>query len=112
MKIAAHALVFSIALALSAGAAEVIDGAQVAAHQRCVFQAFAQEVQRARTFDPDLLNKAVGKCEKQLQPLRDRLIGLTHDASFADQVLTRIRDASRRGVAVAVIAYFGSQKQL
>lgn len=112
MKMAAHALAFSIVLASSAGAAEVIDSTQVAAHQRCVFQAFAQELQQVRTFDPDLLNKSVGKCEAMLRPLRDRLMGLTRDASFADQVLTRIREASRRGVAVAVIAYFGSQEQL
>jgi len=108
MKLAASLFLFSILASSSPGAADVIDQKLVALHQRCVFQKFAQAVKRARQFDPDLLGKSVAECESLLQPLKSKIIELTSDPAFADEVLAKVREASRRGVAVAVIADFGS----
>jgi hypothetical protein len=107
MKFAVSLLPFLILASSGAGAAEVIDQKVIALHQRCVFQAFAQAVERARQFEPGLLDKSVGECESILRSLKSQIINLTHDPAFADEVLAKVREASRKGVAVAVITDFG-----
>jgi hypothetical protein len=111
MKRAGGLLLISILASISADAVSVIDQKLVALHQRCVFQKFAQGVKRARQFDPDLLRKSVAECEPLLQSQKTKIVDLTGDPAFADQVLAKVREASKRGVTVAVIAYFGRGNQ-
>jgi hypothetical protein len=102
----------ALASASSAIAAEPIDKALVASHQRCVFDSFVKGVQAAQKFEPGLLSTAVANCEFILQPVKEQIVASTKDTNFAEQILEMIRGASRKGVVVAVIGYFGSGKEL
>jgi hypothetical protein len=75
----------------------------VAQHQKCVLRAFARDAGKASAYDPTLLDKAVGECEKILSPLKKSILARTHDPAFADNILDKIRRASKRGVAVVLV---------
>jgi len=83
----------------------------IARHQRCVLQAFIENAKNSRGFDPNLIDESVGQCEAMLEPLKNSIIARTRDARFAESVLAKIREASRRGAAVALVGYLAKKKQ-
>ncbi|MBX9826177.1 MAG: hypothetical protein K2Y27_14435 [Xanthobacteraceae bacterium] len=85
------------------------DQSLIAMHQRCVLLAFAQYSRSAREFDPNLLNNSIDYCEAMLEPLRASIEARTRDPQFTENILAKIRQASRRGVAVAVTGYFAGE---
>ena len=104
------ALVLLTLSSLPGGTGELVDASIVSTHQRCVFGAFTEGVKRAEEFDPGLLGQAVRECEGLLKPVRQKIIAATGDTIFAEKVLGKIREASKRGVATAVLATFGTKK--
>jgi hypothetical protein len=83
----------------------------IARHQRCVLDAFARNAKSAREFDPNLLNKSVEQCEGLLEPLKKTIVARSRDQNFADTILSKIRAASKRGVAVALSVYLERERQ-
>jgi len=84
----------------------------IALHQRCVLHAFVKNIKILRSFDPDLLDKSISQCESLLGPLKSAIISRTNDAGFAESQLDKIRQASKRGVAIALVGYIaGRDKQ-
>jgi hypothetical protein len=81
----------------------------VSRHQRCVIDAFARKVRAARKPDPTLLQQSVEDCESLLAPLRRRILRQTHDAKFAESMLAKIRQASKRGVTVAFLGFLATR---
>jgi hypothetical protein len=77
----------------------------VARHQRCVFEAFARNAESAIDFDAGLLENSVSQCEKLLEVLKKSIIARTRNDEFAERMLDKIRLASKRGTAVALMGY-------
>ena len=82
----------------------------IAQHQLCVLEAFVYNAINTRGIDRNLLDRSVSQCEALLLPLRESIIARTKDSKFADFVLEKIRRASKRGAAVALVGYLGEQK--
>jgi hypothetical protein len=76
----------------------------VALHQTCVIHAYGESLKDSR-FDPTLVDKAVEFCESLLRDLERGIIARTGDPKFAEMQLNKIREASRRGLTVALIGY-------
>src|SRR5258708_2484538 len=81
------------------------DNGLVARHQRCVLQAFEQNLKNSRNFDPEILPESVRQCESELEPLKRKIIQQTGDRRFAESEAERIRQASKLGVIVALTGY-------
>jgi hypothetical protein len=81
----------------------------IARHQLCVLETFVQNANNARGADQKLLDRSVEQCEPLLQPLKNSLIVRTGDPKFADSILEKIRRASKRGAAVALVGYLAKQ---
>jgi hypothetical protein len=73
-------------------------------------QASNRNAEDAIDFDPTLLNSAVAQCEKLLEALKKSIIARTHDKAFADLMLDKIRRASKRGTAVALLRFLIARK--
>jgi hypothetical protein len=84
----------------------------ISRHQRCVLEAFARNAKDAHDFDPNLLDKSVDQCEALLEPLKKSIIARTRDLAFAEAVLTKIRSASKRGVAIALAGYLARGNEM
>jgi hypothetical protein len=98
-------LACALQLALTAHAHAQQNRDLVARHQRCVIEAFARNADSASDFDPTLLDRSVDQCEKLLNVLKRSIIARTRDDVFAEQMLDKIRLASKRGTAVALMGY-------
>jgi hypothetical protein len=98
-------LAFSAQFALTTGAVCQTAQPVVAQHQRCVLHAVVRETDMATDYDPTLLDKAMADCEKTLLPLKKSIIARTRDPAFAESILEKIRAASRRGAAVALLGF-------
>jgi hypothetical protein len=70
-----------------------------------------QNVKEAKGFDPNLLDESVIQCETLLEPLKRSIITRTSDANFAETILAKIRRASKRGAAVALVGYLAKKNQ-
>jgi hypothetical protein len=103
-------LMGSAAYALDEEQQRMSESNLIARHQRCVLSAYAQNAKTARDFDPDLLEKSIAQCEMLLVPLRRSIIARTYDPNFAESILEKIRRASKRGVAVALLGYISREK--
>jgi hypothetical protein len=80
-------------------------------HQRCVIDAFADGVKHADKFNPDLVDQAIANCEWVLEPLQKSIVAKTADKDFAESQLRKIREASRRGLTVALLGYIVTRGQ-
>jgi Domain of unknown function (DUF4189)/Putative peptidoglycan binding domain/PAN domain len=89
-------------------APEISETNLIGDHQRCVLDTFGRNQSKAREFDPTILQKSVDECEMLLEPIKRDILARSHDLKLAEAVLARIRRASRRGVAVAIVGYFAS----
>jgi hypothetical protein len=82
----------------------------VTQHQRCVLRAFLLEADKASDYDPTLLDKTIVDCEKVLAPLKKSIAARTADNAFAERMLEKIRGASKRGVAIALLGFLEGRK--
>jgi hypothetical protein len=76
----------------------------VALHQSCVLHAYGESLKDSK-FDPALVDGAVEFCESLLKDLERGIVARTGDPKFAEMQLNKIRQASRRGLTVALMGY-------
>jgi hypothetical protein len=86
------------------------ENALISRHQRCVMAAFTKNLQGLKEYDPQLLDKSVIECDGLLATLRSVVLSRTHDAKFADAVIDKVRVASKRGAAAAILAVMAKSK--
>jgi hypothetical protein len=80
----------------------------IAAHQRCVLEVFTRDAKQAQQFDPELLDRAVSDCENILEPLKKAVQERTNNPEFVETVMQKLRNASKRGVSVALAGYLAN----
>jgi hypothetical protein len=81
----------------------------IAAHQRCVLEAFTRNAKNAQQFDPELLDRAISDCENILEPLKKAIQERTGNPEFVEAVLQKLRSASKRGASVALAGYLADR---
>jgi hypothetical protein len=86
-----------------------LDPDLAAKHRDCVITAFFADLKSSDTFDPDLAQIAIGRCETLLAPLARILLEQSHDTNFKDRMLSRIRENSRKALLAQTLAYLQKQ---